>query len=69
MVPEVQTADSCFGLIRRCQCTVALGGPATSTVCMANTSHDDCVTCMSLIVHVYGIIRTFVTIGANFVLA
>ena len=25
------TADSCFGLIGPCQCTAALGGPATST--------------------------------------
>ena len=32
MVPEVQTADSCFGLIGPRQCSVALGGLATSTV-------------------------------------
>ena len=32
MVPEVQNAESCFGLIGPRQCSVALGGPATSTV-------------------------------------
>ena len=31
-MPEVQTADSCFGLIGPRQCSVALGGQATSTV-------------------------------------
>ena len=30
VVPEVQTADSCFGLIGPRQCSAALGGPATS---------------------------------------
>ena len=30
IVPEVQTADSCFGLIGPRQCSAALGGPATS---------------------------------------
>ena len=32
-MPEVQTADSCFGLIGPRQCgSIALGGSATSTV-------------------------------------
>ena len=31
-VPKVQLhADSCFGLTGLCQCSAALGGPATST--------------------------------------
>ena len=30
VVPEVQTADSCFSLIGPRQCSAALGGPATS---------------------------------------
>ena len=32
MVPEARTAGSCFGLVRPRQCSVGLGGPATSTV-------------------------------------
>ena len=31
MAPKVQTTDSCYGLIGSRQCSVALGGPATST--------------------------------------
>ena len=30
VVPNVQTADSCLGLIGPRQCSAALGGPATS---------------------------------------
>ena len=30
LVRKVQIADSCFGLIGLCQCSAALGGPATS---------------------------------------
>ena len=33
MVPEVQTADSCFGLIGPRQCSAALGGHGQQILC------------------------------------
>ena len=39
VVPKVQTAGSCFGLIGPRQCSAALGGPATSGLKKARELH------------------------------